>query len=440
LIQNDKTALMSKHMNDKCEKTINKKQHYDVIISGGGLSGALMALSLAPLKHKNGTPLSIAIIEINPILTDPTLTFDDRVLALSHGSATYLNTVGAWHILSEHAEPIEKIHVSDRGYYGKARIDAKNHQVSALGYVVEMSLLGQSLLKALATKNNITWFAPDTIDDISWQQDQVELTLLSEQKLTTRLLLGCDGGMSACRQFANIDVTSSDYGQSALIANVSTENHHNNVAYERFTDTGPIAMLPLSQSRCFSLNNQNKIANKDSIKASSRCSLVWTLTPEMAEHMKTLDDEGFKISLEQAFGSWLGSIIHVGKRDIYPLKLIQAQAQIFHRMALIGNASHTIHPIAGQGFNLGLRDVASMAALVKQQLDNEQDIGQLSVLINYEQARKNDHQQVINLTDSLVTIFSNQLPPLVAGRNIGLKVLNYFSPLKKALVKKTMGY
>jgi 2-octaprenyl-6-methoxyphenol hydroxylase len=430
-------------MNNKCENNASEGsniQHFDVIISGGGLSGALMALSLAPLKHNDGQPLTIAIIEANPVLTDPTLTFDDRVLALSHGSAAYLMTIGAWQTLADKAEAIEKIHVSDRGHYGKARIEAKKHHVPALGYVVEMSLLGQSLLKALKTKKNITWFAPDTIADITWQQAQVELTLASNKKLTSHLLLGCDGGMSTCRQFANIEVSSRDYEQSALIANVSTALHHNNIAYERFTETGPIAMLPLSTVNSFASKHSEKSPKADTIKGRSRCSLVWTLTPEMAQQMKTLNDDAFKKVLEQAFGSWLGSITNVGKRTIFPLKLLQAKAQVFHRMALIGNASHTIHPIAGQGFNLGLRDVAAMTALVKQQLVNQQDIGQLSSLTRYEEARKQDHQQVISLTDSLVTLFSNQLPPLVAGRNIGLKVLNYFSPLKKALVKKTMGY
>ncbi len=399
-------------------------EHFDIVISGGGLSGALMALSLAELRSNQGKPLAIAIVEANPILSDASKSFDDRVLALSHGSAEYLNQVGAWQYIAPDAQPIETIHVSDRGHYGKARIDAKTEQVTALGYVVEMALIGKSLLTALKPKNNITWFAPDTINNISWQQSCVKLTLSSGKKLSAALLLGCDGAQSVCREFANIDSTSTDYGQSALITNVCTAMPHNNVAFERFTEHGPIAMLPLSIS-AFS---------------ESRCSLVWTLPPEQAAELVNKSDEAFKQALERNFGSWLGGITQVGKRYVYPLKLVQASEQAFHRMVLIGNASHTIHPIAGQGFNLGLRDVSELAKLISNALRNDEDFAQFSLLSEYAQQRKADHKEVIALTDSLVTLFSNQLPPLIAGRNIGLKAFNYLSPLKSSLVKKTMGY
>jgi 2-octaprenyl-6-methoxyphenol hydroxylase len=405
-------------------------KQFDIVISGGGLSGALMALSLIDCKNEQGQPLSIAIVEANPVLKDPSLSFDDRVLALSHGTATYLQSLGLWQKLKEVAEPIKNIHISDRGFYGKARLYADNHQVNALGFVVEMSLLGQVLLASLKEKNklsgNLTWFTPDKISDITWQENHVEITLNSETQLNAKLLLACDGVHSACRKLANISVQESDYGQSALIANVCTAIPHDNLAFERFTETGPIAMLPLSK--------QNSATND------SRCSLVWTLPPEQADKMQSLSDTQFQTELESAFGSWLGAITHVGKRDVFPLKLLMADEQVYHRMALIGNASHTIHPIAGQGFNLGVRDVNQMAELIKVSLKNNQDIGQFSTLSEYASKRKVDHSQVIGLTDSLVTLFSNKLPPLVVGRNIGLKVMNYLSPLKDSLVRKTMGY
>jgi 2-octaprenyl-6-methoxyphenol hydroxylase len=412
----------------------NKRQHFDVVISGGGLSGALMALSLADLKQIDGSLLSIAIVESNAILKDPSPSFDDRVLALSHGSAAYLEKLGAWQTLKNNAEAIKKIHVSDRGHYGKARLSADDYQVSALGYVVEMSLIGQSLLTALAGKKNITWFSPDKITAVNWQTNQVVLTLASELTLSASLLLACDGAQSPCRSFANIKAQAKPYFQSALIANVSTQKAHQNIAYERFTEHGPIAMLPLSAS------SHSDSALRSEKNNSGRCSLVWTLPPELAQKMYDLTDDDFKKQLVTAFGSWLGNITHVGKRDIYPLSLLQADQQIYHRMALIGNASHTIHPIAGQGFNLGVRDVSQLAKLVKIALDTEQDIGAMSLLNQYAQQRKQDQNQVITLTDSLVTLFSNNLPALVVGRGVGLKVLNYLSPVKKALVNKTMGY
>ncbi len=423
---------------------------FDVVISGGGLSGTLMALSLADLTKADGSLLSIAIIEtksieakkqnskIVDIAQHVQATFDDRVLALSHGSAQYLKKVGAWQYLAADATAIEKIHISDRGHYGKARLNAQDHDVSALGYVIEMAKIGQAQLQALASKPNVQWFAPDSITDINWQVEHVNIELQSGTKLQTPLLLACDGANSICRQQANIEVSHSDYGQVALIANVATKIPHSNQAFERFTETGPIAMLPLSP-----LANNSQSGNGD-----SRCSLVWTLTPDLAKEMAALDDSAFKLALEQAFGSWLGEITQVGKRDIYPLVLSQAKQQVYHRMALVGNASHTIHPIAGQGFNLGLRDVEYMSKLIQQALlvekeaDKElvQDIGQFALLNQYEKVRQQDQNEVIALTDSLVTLFSNSLPPLTLGRTIGLKVLNYVSPLKKALVKKTMGY
>lgn len=427
----------------------NNKKPFDIIISGGGLSGSLMALSLADLTKADGSLLSIAIIEANkPEIStlgehkaaqhnNPPL-FDDRVLALSHASAKYLDSVNVWQYLSVDACAIKKIDISDRGHYGKARIEAKEHDVSALGYVIAMAKIGQGQLKALASKSNVQWFSPDTIADINWQPNNehvpepsntvnnnvVDVTLSSGNSLQTSLLLACDGANSLCRKLANIEVSKSDYKQVALIANVATEKAHNNKAFERFTDFGPIAMLPLVSLK----NEQN------------RCSLVWTMSAEQSEQLLALSDNEFSHQLELAFGSWLGAITQVGKRDVYPLVLLQAQQQTYHRMALIGNASHTIHPIAGQGFNLGLRDVQLMASLIENQLQNQADIGSFTLLNEYSQKRKQDQKQIITLTDSLVTLFSNHLPPLVVGRNTGLKIMNYFQPLKRTLVNKLMGY
>jgi len=418
------------------------KTNFDVIISGGGLSGCLMALSLAKLTKLNGDLLSIALVEPNVVETNKvspknevTPLFDDRVLALSHGSAAYLADVGVWQHLLNEACAIEKIDISDRGHYGKARLEAQDHGVSALGYVIEMALIGKGLLKELATHSNICWYNPDSIDDINWQSaddvNKVSITLRSGKTLKTSLLLGCDGANSPCRKLAGIKVDHSDYQQVALIANVATEHSHHNKAFERFTEFGPIAMLPLADLKGGLRVEKNK---------QSRCSLVWTMTPTQSEEILALNDKDFSKQLELVFGSWLGAITQVGKRDVYPLVLLQAEQQTYHRMALIGNASHTIHPIAGQGFNLGLRDVQLMAELLEQSLKTNNDIGSFSLLNSYAKQRRQDQNQVIALTDSLVTLFANDLPPLIAGRNIGLKVMNYVTPLKNTLVNKLMGY
>lgn len=415
----------------QASENISTKQHFDVIISGGGLSGSLMALSLLSLKTSDNKPLSIAIIEAadatktGQLIKNTTSVFDDRVLALSHASAQYLKKIDAWPLIQEHAQAITDIHISDRGYYGKARITADKHSVSAVGYVVEMSKLGLALHQVLEKNSqNLTWFTPDSIEQIQWKSESVDITLTSQIQLSASLLIGCDGANSICRQSANIACDRTDYNQSALITNVSTKQPHHGVAFERFTENGPIAMLPMVN-----------VANEN-----SRCSLVWTLTPEQADEMKLLTDEEFKITLERSFGSWLGSIEKVGKRHIYPLSLVQAQAQIHHRMVLIGNASHTIHPIAGQGFNLGLRDVQILAKTLEQALSQQEDMGAFNRLTEYALSRKKDHRHIIKLTDSLVTLFSNDLFPLVVGRNIGLKVLNYVPVIKNTFVNKTMGY
>ena len=435
----------------------NTNQQFDVVISGGGLSGSLQALSLSQLRKTDGSQLSIAIIEPTAYQHQHSASlsnsaqplFDDRVLALSHGSANYLNKLGVWPLLAADACAIKNIDISDRGHFGKARLTADEYQVNALGYVIDMALIGKAQLQCLSHHSNITWFSPDSITSIEWKipnetaqsNNVIGITLNSGIVLKTSLLLGCDGAKSPCRELANIDVTKSEYQQSALIANVATQKAHHNKAYERFTEFGPIAMLPLPS---VSFNAQQSPAaqhNKaQKLLGQGRCSLVWTLPPEQADRIAALDDDAFNRELEQAFGSWLGSITHVGKRSVYPLFLLQAQQQTYHRMALVGNSSHTIHPIAGQGFNLGLRDVQVMTELIKQALSDEKDIGAFALLQQYQQNRLVDQQQIIKLTDSLVTLFSNDLMPCVVGRNIGLHALNCITPFKNVLVKKTMGY
>ncbi len=413
----------------------NNKKIFDVVISGGGLSGSLTALSLSQLKKPDGSLLSIAIIEkseqTNSSSEKSQPLFDNRVLALSHGSAAYLQKVGVWQPLKAEACAITAIDISDRGHFGKARISASEHGVNALGYVADMALIGKAQLQVLAQNKNVQWYSPDSISDIDWhsdlqgkEQQQITVKLSSGDELNTSLLLACDGVHSPCRQLANIEVSHYDYQQCALIANVSTNKNHGNKAFERFTEFGPIAMLPL----------------KPAAGEQNRCSLVWTLSPEQTKRIQSLSDDVFKLELERAFGSWLGAITQVGQRDVYPLVLLQAKQQTYHRMALVGNASHTIHPIAGQGFNLGLRDVEFLTNLLDEALKNEQDIGNFSLLQRYEQSRSKDQREVIQLTDALVTLFSNELPPLVVGRNVALSAMNFFKPLKKALVNKTMGY
>lgn len=419
-------------------------QVFDIIIAGGGLVGMLAALSLSQLKKSNGGQLRLAIVEagLNPtdnaIATQNQLSaFDARVLALSHASMRFLKSLSLWDELKFLVAPINQIHISDRGHYGKARIDAESLQVSALGYVIEMASLARALHTALENQQNITWFCPDTIEAISWQSDKVSVALVSQQTLQANLLIASDGAQSVCRQFAKIESTTKNYNQSAIIANVTMNRPHANRAFERFTESGPIALLPLLDTEQANSSEHGIASGK---AHPHRCSLVWTLTPAIAKQISELTDDEFASAFEQAFGCWLGPVNKVGKRSLFPLKLVQAKQQVHHRMVLVGNASHTLHPIAGQGFNLGLRDVEQLSQFIQQRLANQQCYASLGQLSEYQAQRKSDHQQVITLTDSLVTLFSNQLPPLVVGRNMSLKVLNYLTPLKAAFADKTMGY
>ncbi|WP_245961486.1 2-octaprenyl-6-methoxyphenyl hydroxylase [Thalassotalea euphylliae] len=404
------------------------EQQVDISIVGGGLSGLLMAVSL--LKQPNIPQHSkLAIIEAAKLEPSQINPFDDRVLALSHGSVEYLRSLGVWTLMADDANPIETIHISDRGNYGKARIKATDHQVEALGYVIPLASIANGLLAALKTADEhnkpIQWYTDSQIEQLTIKAEHSNIKLAAGAQaepidIEAKLVIACDGGQSLCRKVAKIGTSQQDYGQWAVIANVCPELPHNNRAFERFTEHGPIAMLPMTNQQC---------------------SLVWTLPPEQAQQISELDDKAFCLALEQAFGRWLGSIQSTSKRSIFPLSLVQAEQQSYHRMALVGNASHTIHPIAGQGFNLGLRDVKVLADLVQQQIaSGEADLGNAKLLNQYQVMRESDQQAIIKLTDSMVTLFSNDLPPLLAGRNIGLKVMNYLSPLQKAFVNKTMGY
>ncbi|WP_371188730.1 2-octaprenyl-6-methoxyphenyl hydroxylase [Thalassotalea maritima] len=397
----------------------NNIKPFDVIISGAGLSGATMALALAKLQKKDGSRLSIAVIENLAIDDNLPSSFDARVIALANGSGQYLHQLNVWQHIQADAMAIETIHISDRGHYGKARMYAQDYDVNALGYVVEMQAIGNGLFKALKSYDNVQFFSPESITDITWQRDSVNVTLASNTKLQASLLIACDGAQSQCRQLAGIECDQYDYQQVAIIANVSTELAHQGRAFERFTDTGPIAMLPMTDNRS---------------------SLVWTVSPEQVDRLMALNDTEFATELQQAFGHYLGTINKVGTRFSFPLRLLRARESTYHRMALVGNASHTLHPIAGQGFNLGVRDVEQLVHVVANALAHDEDIGCFNTLQGYADDRDVDHQQVISLTDSLVHLFSNNYPPLALARGVGLKALNYLSPLKQLLAHKTMGH
>ncbi len=388
---------------------------YDIVICGGGLVGRSLACALAKL------PLRIAIVEaLSPQITHQA-DFDTRSFALSYGNVLFLERIGVWEYLADSAVPIKTIHVSDRGHSGITRLKASEQRVPALGYITLAPDLNQALQQTLLQYPNITLLCPATVTAIDYTASEAILSIQQSQQsypIRTQLAIAADGTHSTLRQLLKIPVKQYNYDQTAIIANIGLTRSHHNVAYERFTQQGPIALLPLSEQRC---------------------GLVWTLKSEQVARVMDLTDEQFLTELQLAFGYRLGRFARVGKRFAYPLQLWQAQQLTKSRVALIGNAAHTLHPIAGQGFNLGLRDVAALAALLEQALIQGDDLGSKIILDRYKHQQTQDHRHYIRFTDGLVKLFTNSLWPIELARNIGLQTLNVIPRLKKKLTRKAMG-
>lgn len=388
---------------------------YEVAVVGGGLVGASLACALA------GRSLRIAVIESVPFAADTQPSYDDRSVALAPATRRVFDSIGLWPDIAPAAAPIHEIHVSDRGHFGAARMRAGDHGCEALGYVVENRVLGRVFGAALERAGDIELFCPARLEALEADDTEARLRLVHdgrERTLSARLVIGADGGNSQVRRLAGIEAHRVDYEQSAVIANVTPALGHRNRAWERFTDSGPLAMLPM---------------------ADERCSLVWATRSECVDDLLALDDAAFLRALQRRFGNRLGRLMRVGARHAYPLALMRAARCIGTRLALAGNAAHTVHPIAGQGFNLGVRDVAVLAELIHDACAQGGDPGAAKLLRRYEQWRAGDHRRVTGVTDALVRIFSSTFPPLVLARNLGLLAFDLAPPLKKALMRRSMG-
>jgi 2-octaprenyl-6-methoxyphenol hydroxylase len=326
-----------------------------------------------------------------------------------------------WPEISQHTTAINRIHVSDQGRFGFARLDNKQENVDALGYVITARNLGRTLVHQLDQLKNLTLISPAKLSDLKLGDDHATAVIEKDgeiETLSASLIVAADGGNSAVRQLLDIQTTAHDYNQTAITANITPEFPHQHVAYERFTQHGPLAFLPMEDNRC---------------------ALVWTHDPQETKRLLELNDEEFLNELQSSFGQRLGTLLKTGNRSTYPLKLVKAQEQVRNRLALIGNAAHTLHPIAGQGFNLGLRDVATLAQIITDTSQQNHDIGALNILEQYAQWRTRDHRQVIGFTNTLVNTFSNHFPPLALARNLGLIATDIIPPLKHALSKHSMG-
>lgn len=387
---------------------------YDVAIVGGGMVGASLACALAQL------PLRVVMIESSaPRLGTPP-TYDDRAIALSYGSRRILEGIDVWRHLHSNATAIERIHISDRGRFGFTHLDCEEEGVPALGYVALARELGEALYQTLDDLP-IERLAPASLEDFSQDKDGVTLRLSTPEgphQIRANLMAAADGTQSSVRAHLGANTREYDYHQTAIITNITPDRKHLGLAYERFTESGPIALLPMSDNRC---------------------GLVWTWPTETAELPMAWNDETFLSNLQEAFGFRLGRLKRVGKRFSYPLKLLMAEKGVYGRIALIGNAMHTLHPIAGQGFNLGIRDVAALADVVASAVNSGQEPGDRQVLSNYAQWRKNDQQSLALITDGLARIFTNPLSPVRLARNLGLALTDMVPPIRHGIARHAMG-
>ena len=387
----------------------------DILIIGGGLVGASLAVALGQAG------LTVTVVEAFPLSVDQQPDYDERSIALAQGSQRIFSALGLWQALQDEVCPIHTIHVSDRGHFGFTRLRREQQGVPALGYVATARVLGKTLLDQLDRLPNVQTLAPAQLIDFKVLADGVSTRLMLEDQTLecrARLLVAADGAQSSVRDQLGIHSTRRDYGQTAVIANVTAERGHENVAYERFTDSGPLALLPMT---------------------GQRCALVWTVRSDQSDDVLGLDDAQFLSRLQERFGYRLGRFVKVGQRHIYPLQLLQARESIRPRMALIGNAVHTLHPVAGQGFNLGLRDVAALAEVVMDARRKGLDIGDNTVLARYADWRQTDQRRVVAFTDGMIRLFGHSLPPVAWLRDAGMLALDFCPPAKRWFGRLTMG-
>ena len=387
--------------------------------------GATLGVALAPLN------LRVALIEAIPHNAAAQPSFDERTTALSNGSRRILETIGVWPALDALATPIAKIHVSDQGRFGFARIDAAEQGLAALGYVVANRALGSALWSRLERSEGLKVFCPAEVSHLSVQDQAVKIEIAQAGAATAidaKLIVAADGAQSAVRSAFGVAAEVRDYGQTAVITTVLPQRFHNNVAYERFTPSGPLALLPLD---------------------GGRCTLVLTLTKDAAQSAMTWSDQEFLAEVQRRFGFRLGRFLKVGRRVTYPLSLSQSARTSAPRCVIIGNAAQGLHPVAGMGFNLGLRDVACLAELIaesaakasaaKASAAKAADPGGRELLAEYDAWRTADRRGVIGFTDGLVRVFSNPLRGVQRLRNLALLAFDLLPPAKSALSRLSTG-
>ena len=385
----------------------------ELLIAGGGLTGLLLGVACA------GAGLAVAIVDRQEpavLLADD---FDGRSSAIGYGSHKVLEAIGVWPDIASDAEPILEIRVADGDSPLFLHYDYRELGTGApLGYIVENRILRRSLADRVGSIPNLLFLAPLAVGSVSTTAFGTTAALSDGRQIRARLVAAADGQKSPLRCAAGIRTIEWRYPQTGIVTTVRHQRPHNGVAVEHFMRAGPFAILPMT---------------------GNRSSIVWTERAELAPRLANLSDAAFAAELAARFGDFLGPVTPIGPRWTYPLTLLLAERYVATRLALVGEAAHTIHPIAGQGLNLGIRDVAALAELIIDARRLGLDIGDERLLQRYQQWRRFDALALAAVTDGLNRLFSNALPPIQLARDIGLAAVNRLPPLKRLLMRDAMG-
>ena len=389
---------------------------HDVLIIGGGLVGASLAIAL------DGTGLRVGLAEAVPARANHQPSYDERNLALARASVNALTALGVWAHVSTRATPIRRIHVSRLGEFGAARFEAARHHVESFGAVLPARELGNGLLARLDACRTLVRHAPARLTALAPGADAVQARLAGdsgEYAVAARLVVGADGTGSFVRSASGIETSETDYAQTAFVTTVTPQRQLGGCAYERFTPSGPVALLPL---------------------ADRRAGVVLTVPGSDAARVAALDDDGFLALLHERFGWRLGRLTRPGRRVSYPLNRVQSMRLAAGRAVLVGNAAQTLHPIGAQGFNLGLRDALTLAELLVERSRAGGDPGAGDLLDEHVRRRQEDRDGTIAMSDGLVRMTANDAAPLKLLRSLGLIALDRVPALQAALVSRGMGF
>ena len=389
-------------------------REFDVAIVGGGLVGASLALGLG------GSGVRVLLIESIAPGSAAQPSFDERTTALGNASRRIFQGLGIWDEVAREAAPIRAIHISDAGRFGFARLQAAEQGIDAFGYVVPNRVIGTALWRGLSGASGVEVRVPAEIEDLEITTERAYFKVVASagarEVTSAGLLVAADGAHSMVRAAAGIAAGVEDYEQVAITAAVMSDRAHDGTAYERFTPSGPVAVLPLR---------------------GGGYGTIWSCAPQRAAELLTLEDDAYLAELQSCFGWRAGRLRRVGRRASYPLKLTRAATTVARRTVLIGNAAQALHPIAGQGFNLGLRDAALLAEVIAGAAG---DVGSAELLRKFADWRAADRGGVVRFTDGLVRLFGSRMPGISLMRNLGLLAFDLAPPAKRALARVSLGF